>query len=303
MLSQKEIANRIKPLTEEKVKQDYLELCKKVTEIRDKKENVVTDRCRIGNDVVDFFTFEERLRTRSKYNIHFYDFVNQIDVFKEKKFIRNMLKYYEEVKNKNKTKNEYIVLKEVYNICIGAINIFRPLMALEIYSQYNPTCVLDICAGWGGRCVGASAWQVPNYIGIDSNINLKDGYDKLIDFLNDKSSTKITMYFDDSVTFDYSKLPSYDMIFTSPPYYCLEKYSHSQYCSSRKATMDIDFYKPLFSRSYEYLMDGGYMILNVNQEIYERNCVPLFGNAHFIHPFKKSKRQNNYKECIYVWKK
>ena len=118
MLSQKEIANRIKPLTEEKVKQDYLELCKKVTEIRDKKENVVTDRCRIGNDVVDFFTFEERLRTRSKYNIHFYDFVNQIDVFKEKKFIRNMLKYYEEVKNKNKTKNEYIVLKEVYNICI-----------------------------------------------------------------------------------------------------------------------------------------------------------------------------------------
>lgn len=303
MLSEKEIAFKIKPITEEKAQQDFIEFCKKAKDLRDKKENVITDRCRIGNDVVDFFTFEERLRTRSKYNIHFYDFVKRIDEFKEKRFIRNMLNYYEEVKNKNKTKNEYIVLKEVYNICIGAINIFRPLLALEIYSTYNPTCVVDICAGWGGRSLGASAWKVPNYIGIDSNTNLKDGYDKLIKFLSDKSPTEIEMYYSDAVTFDYSKLPPYDMVFTSPPYYFLEKYSHCQYCDQKKSIMDVDFYKPLFSRSYEHLMDGGHMILNVNQEIYERNCVPLFGKAHFIHPLKKSKRQNNYKECIYVWKK
>ena len=57
---------------------------------------------------------------------------------KKRNLYQNMLKYYEDVKNKNKTKNNYIVLKEVYNICISAINIFRPLVAMEIYNKYKP---------------------------------------------------------------------------------------------------------------------------------------------------------------------
>ena len=302
MLSTKDISFKIKPITNERIKTDYNDLLQKANQLRNKEKDVITDRCRIGNDIVDYFTFEERLQTRSKYNINYFDFIEQIDKFKEKKFIRNMLTYYDEVKNKNKTKNNYVVLKEVFNICIGAINIFRPLAALEIYSIYNPTCVLDICAGWGGRCLGAAAWNVSKYIGIDTNINLKDGYDKLKLFLSERSSTEINMYFCDAVNFDFQSLQPYDMIFTSPPYYLLEKYSHFEYCD-KKNKMDVDFYQPLFSRSFDYLTEGGHMILNVNKEIYERNCVPLFGKAHVIHPLKKSRRQNNYTESIYVWKK
>lgn len=303
MLTNKEIAFKIKPITNERINIDYLDLCEKAIQLRNNQKDVVTDRCRIGNDIVDCFTFEERLRTKSKYNINYFEFVERIDEFKEKKFIRNMLIYYKDVKNKNNTKNEFVVLKEVFNICIGAINIFRPLAALEIYSIYNPSCVLDICAGWGGRCLGAAVWNVPKYIGIDTNNNLKDGYDKLKLFLNERTSTDISMYYSDAVNFDFHSLQPYDMVFTSPPYYLLEKYSHFEYCDKKKNEMDTDFYQPLFSRSYRWLTEGGHMILNVNKEIYERNCVPLFGEAHVIHPLKKSKRQNNYTESIYVWKK
>ena len=115
-LTQKQIAYKIKPITEEMCFQDYQALEKLGKDLIDGKENVVTDRCRIGNNAVDYFTFEERLRTRSKYNIHFYDFVREIETFKKKKFINTMLKYYKEVKNKNNTKNEFVVLKEVFNI-------------------------------------------------------------------------------------------------------------------------------------------------------------------------------------------
>ena len=110
--------------------------------------------------------YKKRLETKGKYNIHFFEFVEKIDEFKQKKFISNMLEYYEKVKNKNNTKNKYIVYKEVYNICISAINIIRPLVYMEIYSKYNPTCILDFCAGWGGAVVAASVLNIQKYIGI-----------------------------------------------------------------------------------------------------------------------------------------
>ena len=302
MLTPKEIAYKIKPITSSMCAEDYAALCEKANALQSGEENVVTDRCQIGNNVVDCYTYTERLYTRSKYNIHFFDFVERIEEFKEKKFVRNMLTYYENVKNKNSTKNEYVVLKEVYNICIGAINIFRPLLAMEIYAKYRPQCVLDICAGWGGRAVGAAALNVPRYIGVDVNANLDAPYKELVAFLADKSSTELTMHFTSALTLDYAQLPSYDMVFTSPPYYFLERYSHNDAYASKRA-MDETFYTPLFRNAYEHLLPNGHFILNVNAEIYDKVCVPLLGNANEIIPFKKSKRQNNYTECIYVWRK
>ena len=114
MLSEKEIAFQIKPISQEMCEEDYTQLVKMGEKMKKGEENVVTDRCRIGNNVVDFFTFEERLRTRSKYNIHFYDFVEQIEYYKGKKFIDNMLTYYKNVKNKNEFKKMCINIPPLY---------------------------------------------------------------------------------------------------------------------------------------------------------------------------------------------
>ena len=132
------ISRYIKQITPTDAVTDFL----KLTDIGPNAA-IISPRSRVGNNVVDFFTFKERLNTKGKYNMNYYEFITNLEEFKKKKFINNMLTYYRDVKNKNKTKNEYIVLKEVYNICISAINIFRPLVAMQIYVKYNPVTVLD----------------------------------------------------------------------------------------------------------------------------------------------------------------
>lgn len=297
MKDQKYISNQIKPISLEKINEEFLSL-QEIGECAHSKSSV----CRIGNDIVDYFTFTERLRTKGKYNTNYYEFVENIEEFKKKKFIQNMLQYYLEVKNKNKTKNQYVVYKEVYNICISAINIFRPLMSMEIYTRYKPTSILDFTCGWGGRLVGACALNIPKYIGIDINHDLQIPYQEMTTFLKERSSTNIEIYMQDAVKIDYSKF-TYDMVFTSPPYFFLEKYSNNETYGQSKEKMIKTFYIPLFSNTFVHLQKNGHYCLNVNIEIYETVCLPLWGEANEIISLKKSKRQNKYTEYIYVWKK
>ena len=53
--------------------------------------DTISPRSRIGNNIVDYFTFLQRLETRGKYNVNFFEFVASLETFKEKKFIQNML--------------------------------------------------------------------------------------------------------------------------------------------------------------------------------------------------------------------
>lgn len=295
------ISRKIKPLTLDNINTDWNKLIK----LKDGNLNDVSNRCRIGLNIIDYFTFTERLRTKGKYNASFFDFLNNIDEFKKKKFISNMLDYYEKVKNKNKTKNQYVVYKEVYNVCISAINAFRPIMAMEIYQKYNASKVLDFTCGWGGRAIGAAAMNIDTYTGIDINCNLSVSYGNLMVYLSEKSNTQINLTIADAITYDYSSL-EYDLVLSSPPYYFLEKYSNNMKYDS-KQEMNEQFYKPLFLNSYKYLKEGGYFCLNINSEIYQSVCISVLGEAFEILPMKKSERskinQKQYQEFIYVWKK
>ena len=151
-LDKKFIANQIKNIRLEDMDREMNQLI----EIG-KNAHKIGPRSRIGNNIVDYFTFVQRLETKGKYDTNFFDFLHNIEEFKKKKFIQTMMTYYVNVKNKNGTKNEYIVLKEVYNICISAINIMRPLNCMEIYTKYNAKRVLNFCAGWGGSTIAAAA--------------------------------------------------------------------------------------------------------------------------------------------------
>lgn len=295
----KEIAFFVKPITYETTVKDFQNLYNLYNL---KNINNISDRCRIGNDCVDYFTFVERLNTKGKYNISFYDFIENIEEFKKKKFIQNMFLYYETTKNKNNKKNKWVVYKEIYNICISAINIFRPIVAMEIYSRFQPTSILDFTCGWGGRLIGACALNIPKYIGIDINQHLESGYQEMREFLNSTNcKTEIQLFFKDALQIDYTQL-DYDMVFTSPPYFFLEKYSFNAIYDT-KEEMKNKFYIPLLKKTLDSLKMGGYYCLNINKEIYEEVAVPIFGKALEEIPLKKSKRQNDYKEFIYVWRK
>ena len=292
----REISKKIKDITFHDVEEEMNKLIKIGT-----NAHIISERSKIGNSVVDYYTFLPRLETRGKYDVNYFEFLANLDTFREKKFIRTMLKYYDDVKNKNKTKHEFKVYKEVYNICISAINIMRPLNCMEIYTRYNAKNVLNFCAGWGGSTVAASALKLDAWYGIEINTHLKEPYENMISFLRTKSDTKLNVWFCDAVSFDYSKI-MYDTVFSSPPYYFLEKYANN-ICYETKKDMDERFYKPLFLNSYTYLKPDGYYIINICKEVYNNVLIKLFGEAHEVFPLKKSKRQNNYTEMVYVWHK
>lgn len=295
-LDKKHIAQQIKNISLEDIDREMNQLI----EIG-KHAHKIGPRSRIGNNIVDYFTFVQRLETKGKYDTNFFDFLHNIEDFKKKKFIQTMITYYANVKNKNGTKNEYIVLKEVYNICISAINIMRPLNCMEIYTKYNAKRVLNFCAGWGGSTIAAAALGLDTFYGVEINNELTEPYAKMAAYLAGKSATKVEMIFGNALEVDYS-LMNYDTVFCSPPYYNLEKYPHNiKYNSKRE--MDDKFYKPLFTATYNNLQHGGYYIINICKEVYEKVLREIFGEAYEVFPLKKSKRQNNYTEMVYVWKK
>jgi hypothetical protein len=288
------ISKKIKDISLELLEKDMNKLIK-----IGKQLNTISSRSNVGNNVVDYFTFVERLETKGKYDVNYFEFLVNLDTFKKKKFIQTMLKYYEDVKNKNNTKHEYKVYKEVYNICISAINIMKPINCMEIYTRYNSKKVLNFCAGWGGSTIAASALNLEAHYGIEINNNLKESYEKMLLYLRTKSNTNLGISFCDAALFDYATI-DYDTIFSSPPYYFIEKYPNNITYSSKKE-MDDKFYKPVFTKSYLHLKVGGHFIINVCKEVYDNVLKNLFGDANEIFPLKKSKRQNNYTELVYVW--
>lgn len=291
-----DIVKKIKPLERKTIEDEWLKISNMYNNNIEFKNNA-----RIGLKIIDYFTFKERLETIGKYNINFYDFVYNIEEFEKKKFIQNMLifkrKKYE---NSSKYSNEINIYKEVYNITIGAINAFRPTIIIDYIKKYKATKVLDFCCGWGGRLIGSCVANIDSYTGIDINSNLKKPYDELKSFLKNKTKTEIQLIIKNALEIDYS-LINYDMVFTSPPYYFLEKYSN---CIDykNKTDMENNFYKPLFEMTYKNLQKGGTYCLNINEEIYNNVCISVLGECHDKIELNKRKK-NSYKEYIYIWKK
>jgi tRNA1(Val) A37 N6-methylase TrmN6 len=134
---------------------------------------------------------------------------------------------------------------------------------------------------------------------VEINNALKEPYEKMVDYLKTKATTKIDIIFDDAINVDYTFL-NYDTVFASPPYYFIEKYENNVKYESKKE-MDEKFYKPIFEKTYNGLQKGGHYIINICKEIYENVLKDLLGEANEIFSLKKSKRQNDYTEMVYVW--
>ena len=130
-----------------------------------------------------------------------------------------MIKYYGYTRENAPIK----VWKNVFRLYFGSISIFKPIVAMYIYNKFNPKSILDMTMGWGGRLVGACALDIEKYTGIEINSNLYKPYKNMLKFLCGKTKTKVKLFFEDAVKFDYSKI-DYDLVLTSPPYYNIEIY-------------------------------------------------------------------------------
>lgn len=101
---------------------------------------------------------------------------------------------------------------------------FKPEAAKTFYEMFNAKHVLDLSSGWGDRLAGFCASSAKSYVGLDPNENLIEGYAKQKALYG--KGKDITMVCTGSE--DYKPKRKFDTIFTSPPYFNIERYSQCE---------------------------------------------------------------------------
>ena len=291
----KNIAIEIKNINIKKVFTEWDEL-KNLSE-KPQELECLNGRSKIGCDLIDYYFFLNRLETIGNKSINFFEFIEKIDDYKKKKYIQTLFTY---CSNNNRyVDNEIKKYYYIYGLCFGRINAFKITNALSIYQYFKPQTIMDPFCGFGGRLVAALLLNY-NYIGVDLNVNLKPNYDRLLNDLGKKSSSKVTLLFQDAISVDYSQY-KYDMVFTSPPYENIEVYQNG----IRKTPDEwAEFYTTVFQKLWDHLINkNGVYAININADIYQKCLVPLFGECEEKIELKKSTRNKKYKEFIYLWRK
>jgi hypothetical protein len=247
--------------------------------LRMKNCNNLNPKSLIGNKMVNYGTYRQRVKTKYRGRSWYELWKNPVRRKKLNEFVRRLVK----------TKHVGDVLRaqrDAISLQWGTINTMRPAAALTFYRKYNATSVLDFTAGWGARMVAAIAAEI-NYIGIDSNKSLKPGYDKILDALKPFNKSKVKLHFKKAEEIDFSKLGYYDLVFTSPPYEYLEVYEHmknyenvgskiKQPSSSTKIKKDDsskfydEFIIPTIKSAFKYLPKGKWLCLNIPDLMYKK---------------------------------
>ena len=157
---------------------------------------------------------------------------------------------------------------------------FKPLIAKSMYDTFGAKKVLDLSMGWGDRLVGFLASDAESYVGIDPNTKLHDPYQKIIDSVG--GDKKVTTICSPAEDLDFSSV-NYDFVFTSPPYFDLERYSDEN-TQSWKKYRDFDdwlnnFLLKTLTKCWKNLSEGGRVVINIS-DIYSQGkvkeiCMPM----------------------------
>ena len=188
---------------------------------------------------------------------------------------------------------EPVDIYEVHRLCYGSINTFKACQVKSIIERFGGTHLLDPTAGWGGRLLGTISSGL-NYTGIDTNINLKEGYDKMIEITESGN-----MIWDSCLNVDFSNI-DYDLVLTSPPYINLEKYNNMELFTSNEMYYK-EFLIPLIDKLRNNIKRNGKVCINISDYMYKDYL--KYGGT----PCKEMEDLNQQmggkknKELIYIW--
>ena len=165
---------------------------------------------------------------------------------------------------------------ECFRANTGSVVMFKATTAKYVYSKYGARRVLDPTAGWGGRMLGAWALDI-DYVGMDTNTNLKPAYDDMIDFLQGQNQlpsllfeapqSDLQMIWGNCLEQEFSQI-DYDFVLTSPPYVNLELYEGMTPWANA-TQFHREFFIPLWRKCCDNIRPGGVVALNVSPKMYD----------------------------------
>lgn len=162
---------------------------------------------------------------------------------------------------------------------IQYVNEFPPFVARDIYLEYGldmNSKILDPCAGWGGRMIGASVVS-NNYECFEPSTKTFEGLWNLYDFIKSMNPGFVAKIHKKGFECSNLEFNTYDFALTSPPYFDTEVYSNEDTNSLVKFnTFDKwceGFYLPLVEKTMNYLKPGKTFMINIGSRIYPLNDV------------------------------
>jgi 16S rRNA G966 N2-methylase RsmD len=275
------------------------------------------DSYNIGNKSSNFFHQDLRFKC---------DSINSPSPYRtwnEKKFFMTLLNALWTLKVKDVTSDS---LRACISLRKYIASQFRPLAAKVLYDYFKAEKVLDFSSGWGDRLSGAmSSSYVKKYVGIDPNVDLYDSYKKQIDSFNSDKDIKMNCYPAEDFLPSYNE-DTFDLVFTSPPYFIIERYSKDNNQSWQRYkkinSWLSSFLFPVIENSWRLLKSGGHLAINIS-DVYcnhtiNRICDPM---NDFISTLPNSVKSENinyrmakrmgsksdksgiFVEPVWIWKK
>ena len=261
-----EIYNKVKQLKD--IEKIYTKIPKGLSKYSDSFEKFgseyfiihdLYDETHFINNLTDIFSEKERVNCSiGKYESpqHYWD--------KNKKHI------IKKTINKYKDLNIYLLRETIFEntkLC----NNFRISVCLSILNYFKPKKWLDISAGWGDRLMSAIMYSTilkhpfTLYEATDPNLNLHPCYQEMLNtFVSPSKQKKFIIHKNGFLEANLSNT-KFDIVFSSPPYFTLEKYSSFAEDSITKHPNEKDwvdyFLVPSIIKSHKYLKKGGHLIL------------------------------------------
>jgi hypothetical protein len=143
----------------------------------------------------------------------------------------------------------------------SAYNIMKCIES-DLKIDFSKSVVLDPSAGWGDRLILFGALGVKKYIGYDPNTNLQRGYQEIIETFKFKAKVNPEP-FEEVIITPYS----YDIVFTSPPYFDVETYTNQKTQSIQKYSNQDkwinEFFTDYIMNAWGALKRGGVFLVHI----------------------------------------
>jgi len=150
--------------------------------------------------------------------------------------------------------------KECQSITGKECTLYPFPIGIKVLQMFKPRKWLDPCAGWGDRLRCAISYGC-EYLGIDTNKDMESAYEKIIDELGDPKKVQVKIGRFQNIRIN----ETYDLIFTSPPFYTKELYSHMKVWESIHEFM-TEFLRPLLRKSFRLLDKKGHLVLYIEDK-------------------------------------